>query len=120
MLMMMILPLITYQTQRLSETPQYTSLEIGVVLIHRKVAGHRHERERLSGFDEKSLRGLTYLTTFCFSLPKFYIEMVLLPHTNNRTKGDPLSFGTFLWFIGLCILITYNPGYIRRFFRKFN
>ena len=30
----------------------------------RKSAGQRHKRDRLYGFDEESLRGITYLTTF--------------------------------------------------------
>ena len=65
---------------------------------------------RLSIFDEKFLRGPTYLPTLWLFLPKFYIEIILLPHTNNSIKGAPLSFGEFFWFIGLWLLITSHPG----------
>ena len=42
----------THQTQRLSETSQYTSLGDGMVSICRKSAGHQHNRARLSDFGE--------------------------------------------------------------------
>ena len=43
-----------------------------------KEAGHRHNRDGLSGFNEGALRGLTYLPTICLFLPQIYIDTVLI------------------------------------------
>ena len=80
---------------------------------NRKAAVNRLERARLSGFDEEALRVITYLTTSFFFLTKFYIETILITHTNNRIKGGPLLFVYFLSFIELRILIIYHTGYNR-------
>ena len=53
---------------------------------------------------------------FFLILPKFYIETILLPQTNDTVKGDPLSFGEFPWFIGLWLFTTFLPVYNRGFF----
>ena len=63
-----------------------------------------------SGFGKEALRGITCLTTFLFFLPQIYIETILIPQTNNRIKGGPLSFGGVLNFIVLWLLITSYPG----------
>ena len=70
----------------------------------------------MCGFWKEALRGLTYITTFLFFLAQFYIERVFIPKTNNRIKGSPLSFGEFLHFIGLWILVAFHPGCNRRYF----
>ena len=48
-----------------------------------KSIGHHHVRARFFGFGEKHLRVIIYLMPFLSFIPKFYIETVLLTHTNN-------------------------------------
>ena len=81
------------------ETQQYTQTYspwgwYGIDSI--KSAAYYYERDRMSVFGDKSLRGLAYLTHFFFFLPQIYIETVLIPQTSNKIKFPTISFEYFL------------------------
>ena len=54
------------------------------------------------------------MRTFFLLLHKIYIEIKLLPQTNNRINWYEVTFRDFLWFISLWLLIMYHPWYNRR------
>ena len=53
---------------------------------------------------------LTYLTASFLFLPGSFVTVVILVKRGLRIKDPALEFGDFLKFIGICLLITENPG----------
>ena len=60
--------------------------------------------------NEEFINVLTYLTASVLFPPKTFVIEVIPVDTKKIIKGSNLDFGEFLWFIGIWMLMTSNPG----------
>ena len=56
---------------------------------------------------------LTYLTECLLFFPSTFVDEVILVDTKNIIKGPSIEFGEFIWFIGIWLFRTSNPGTTR-------
>ena len=62
------------------------------------------------GMNKKCISILTYLTAFILFLLKGFVDYVNIMNTNIIIKGPDTELCYFLYFFGIWMLITENPG----------
>ena len=77
---------------------------------HRKASLCWKDSEKLDGINGEFISVLDYLITCVIFLPKVFIYKVVLLVEYLLIKVPALEFGDFLQFVGISMLITYNPG----------
>ena len=97
--------LITYQTQKLIKIPQHTILGYGMVLIVENYQDTTTRGIFRLGLTKKHSEDSLTLRLLLLSTSNLHWGF-LVPQTNNRIKGNPLSFGELICFIGLWLLVT--------------
>ena len=69
---------------------------------NRKSEGHCQENPKLL----KSSSSETRLGYFCLFLPTDYIQSVLIPATNCEIEGSRLTYGEFMTYLGMWLLMS--------------
>ena len=83
---------------------------------NRRTGNHRDMRPSISGMSAETTTHQTILSWFLLLFPTLFIKNIIIPATNASMgiQQSPLTYGEFLVFIGLWLLMSTQQGCDRR------